>query len=266
MKNILALGLASIMMAGCTQIEDGTVGLEKVYGEVNPQPVRGFVWYNPWSTDIIIMNTKSEKIENKLTTPTADIQQITITSTANARLIAAKASEMYIRYGTEWKDQILPQILNSVQKNEIGRWRAVDIISNRSQVEANIQNELAKQLLAKGVQLEEYSLTGTSFSEAFMDAVEAKEIAVQNGIAAKNQTVKIEEEAKQAVITAEGEAKALLAKGQAANNPNVIRLRELDVQEKAIAAWNNGAAVPSTVFGGSGAGIPFINVPLGGAK
>lgn len=267
MKKIFAAALlaASAMSLGaCTQIDDGTVGLRKVYGEVEDTPIKGFQWYEPWSTDILVMDTTGQKMDSKLTTPTADIQQITVESVATVSLIPGQAAKVYRAYNTEWKDRVVPQLLYSVQKNEIGRWRAVDIIAKRSIVEANIQNELTKQLLAKGIRLDEYSLTGTSFSEAFMDAVEAKEIAVQKGIAAKNNTVKIQEEANQAVISAEGEAKAMQAKAAAASNPLAMRLRELEVQELAIKTWNGD--VPSTVMGGNGAGVPFINVPLNGSK
>lgn len=265
----IALALAaSVSLGACSQIDDNQIGLKRVYGRLENAPVTGLQWYNPWSTDIITFDNQQTPVESDLTTPTHDQQRAHVTAKATVQLSKNSAAQMYRDVGADWANKIVPQVLRSVQVGEVGRQTALSLIQNQAEVEQNIRNRLVDVLRKRGITVTDFQITGVKFSDEYMQAVEQKATAVQRAEGARNQTAQIREQGEQTKIRAEAEASAMKSRAVALEqNPNLIEYERLNVQREAIAAWKSGGAnVPSTVMGGQGAGVPFVNVPLNGAK
>ena len=82
-----------------------------------------------------------------------------------------------------------------------------------------------------------------------MKAIEEKVTAEQEALKAKNKTVQVQEEARQKILTAEAEAKAIQLKAQAlAGNKQLV---ELEYAKK----WDG--KLPQNMYGGA---VPFVNV------
>lgn len=266
MKKVIALVIAAMSLGACSQIDDNQIGLRKVYGQVQENPVRGLVWYNPWSTDIIELDNQQSKVPMDMTSPTHDQQRAHIKSVTSVRLDPAAAAKMYRNVGTDWVNAIVPAIIKSTQQDMIGRVTAVDVIQRQAETEQSIKTRLAERLRARGIILADFQLTEVQFSASYMDAVERKATETQQAEAEKNKTASIREQGEQKKIAALAEAEAMRVKANAlVNNPNLIEYERLAVQREAIKAWESGGAlVPSTVMGGTGAGVPFVNIPLNG--
>lgn len=246
---LLALA-ASVSLGACSQVDDNQIGLKKVYGNIEDTPVQGLQWYNPWSTDIITFDNQQTAIESDLTTPTHDQQRAHVTGKATVKLSPASAARMYREVGADWSDKIVPQVLRSVQIAAIGRQTALGMIQNQSEVEAEIRANLANRLRGRGIILIDFQITGVKFSDQYMNAVEAKATAVQQAEGEKNKTVAIQERARQAVITAEGKAKAMKVEAEAlAANKGLTEYR-------AVEKWDG--RLPQYMLGGGA--TPFIKV------
>lgn len=112
---------------------------------------------------------------------------------------------------------------------------------------------MSERLGKHGVTVDEFSIVNFDFSKSFNEAIEAKTTAEQLKLKAERDLARIKVEAEQKVASAKAEAEALgLQKQQV--TAELIRLREIENQRKAIEKWNG---VLPNVTGGS---IPFINV------
>lgn len=263
---LLALA-ASVSLGACSQVDDNQIGLKKVYGNIQDTPVQGLQWYNPFSTDIVTFDNQQQKHESAVNTPTLDQQRANITSVTTVQLNRSSAAKIYRNIGQDWINAIVPALVKSIQVSELGKVTAIQLIQRQAEVEAAIKTRLNERLRARGVILNDYQLTSVKFSDEYMNAVEAKATAVQKAEGEKNKTAAIREQGEQVKITANAEAEAMRVRAQALQaNPNLIEYERLNVQREAIKAWAGGAPVPTTVMGGQGAGVPFVNVPLNGGK
>jgi regulator of protease activity HflC (stomatin/prohibitin superfamily) len=240
---------AALSLGACTQIDDNEIGLRRVYGEMQEQPVKGMQWYNPWSTDIITFDNQQTAIESDLTTPTHDQQRAHVTAKATVQLDRNSAARMYRNVGADWANKIVPQILRSVQIAAIGRQTALGMIQNQSEVEQDIRTALTNRLRTRGIILSDFQVTGVKFSDQYMNAVEQKATAVQQAEGEKNRTVAIRERGEQTKIRAEAEAQAMRVRAQALeSNPKLV-------QYEAVQKWDGH--LPQYMLGNS---TPFINL------
>lgn len=249
MKNITLALLAAVSLGACTQVENGNSAVKTYYGQAQQKSYGpGMYYYNPWSTDIISMNVQQSKWENKTATYTKDAQKADITFVLNYHLQADKAHVMYQRVGTEWADNILPQATVETIKNELGKVDAITLIATRGEVSDRIFQTLKAKLAKQNVVLDSFDLTDISYTSEFERAVEQKQVAVQSAITARNKTVQVEEEARQAVIAAKGKAEALSVTSTALKgDPKLIEF-------EAIKKWNG--QLPQYMTGNT----PFIKV------
>jgi len=112
---------------------------------------------------------------------------------------------------------------------------------------------LAERLVAHNIAVDAFSIVGFSFSKIFMEAIESKQTAEQLALKAKRDLDRIKIEAEQTITAARAEAEALRL--QRANiSPDLIELRKIDANLKAIDKWNG---ILPQVTGGA---VPFIGV------
>lgn len=248
-KTLALTFAAGISLAACTQVDDNEIGLRRVQGQIQDQPVKGLQWYNFLTTDIITFDNQQTAIDSDLTTPTHDQQRAHVTAKATVQLSPASAARMYRSVGADWANKIVPQVLRSIQIASIGRQTALGMIQNQGEVEQEIRTNLTNRLRARGIILSDFQITGIKFSDQYMDAVEQKATAVQQAEGEKNKTVAIQERARQAVITAEGKAQAMKVEAEAlASNKGLTQYR-------AVEKWDGH--LPQYMLGGT---TPMINL------
>ena len=157
--------------------------------------------------------------------------------------------KMYREVGKDYQDKILMPIVEGTVKNVIGEWNASDLISNRGKATATILNQLKDQLSDNYINVTDFQITNVDYSDTFEKAIEAKVTAEQEALRAKNQTVRVQEEAKQKILTAEAEAKSIQLQAQALSTNR--QLVELKYAEK----WDG--KLPQYMMGNS---VPFIQL------
>lgn len=265
MKKILAVAalVAGMMLSGCAeQIDSGNMGIRKSFGEVEQTSLPpGLYWYSPIGGDIVEMNVQQIRWNQSTAAYTKDVQQANVQFAVNYRLQADKAYEVYSTVGTEWANALMPQVVVSAIKNEFGKWNAVDIIANRATVQKDITAAVTAALAPKFVIIERFEITNIDYDSNFEKAVEEKVIAEQTALKAKNQTVTVEEQARQSVIQARAEADSQLLKAEAEAKSIRIRADALTqnprlVELEAVQRWDG--KLPVNMYG-NGA-VPFVKV------
>jgi len=116
-----------------------------------------------------------------------------------------------------------------------------------------VKELLGKTLTAHGIIVDAFNVVNFDFSAGFNQAVEDKQTAEQRALKAKRDLERIKIEAEQKVTQARAEAEALRIQKQEVT-PELIRLREIEVQREAVGKWNG---ILPNVTGGT---IPFIQI------
>jgi prohibitin 2 len=188
---------------------------------------------------------------------TKDQQSATASTVANYNIRPDKVVALYNKLGALDKaaleqSLILP-ILQSTIRNELGKWTAEQLITEKDRIASRIfenlqivQNESGLEGI---VNFSNFEIVGLNLDESYEAAVRAKVIAEQQAKAAENKTKQVEQEAKQRIIQAEAEAKSVKLRGDAlSQNPNLVRY-------EAVQRWDG--KLPQYMLGDS---VPLINL------
>lgn len=156
---------------------------------------------------------------------------------------------MFRDYGYLWVEKVVNPALQGNLKAVIGKWDAVDLISNREKAREEIENSLRESLKDKFVEVVKFEFININYAKEFEKAVEKKVVAIQRAIEAQNQTKQIEEEAKQRVISANAEAESMRIRANAlSQNKNLV-------EYEAVQKWNG--ILPQYMMGNT---IPFLQL------
>ncbi len=105
--------------------------------------------------------------------------------------------------------------LNSILKNTIGKYKAEELIQNRSIAQELVEDELRGALSPYGVSITAVNLADIDFEDSFEQTIRDKVAAEQEALRVKNETAAKEEEARQTVIAAQAEADSKKLKADA---------------------------------------------------
>lgn len=256
MKKILTTSAAVITMLslqgcfGVTIIDTGKRGIETRFGQVVGEPLaEGIHFYNPFTSDIVEIDTRLQKWEFEAETYTRDIQQAKLKVVINYGVDRAKVGQVYRDVGVDWANKLIPQTAEGTLKSVIGKWDAVDLIDNRAKAQQDIQDTIASILLTKGIVVSRVEIQNIDYTSEFEKVVEEKVAAIQEAEKQKNITTSIRERANQTIISAQADAQAMKIKSDAlSQNANLV-------QYEAVQKWDG--KLPEYMLGNS---VPFINI------
>lgn len=246
----VAIVILFIMCNPIAIVHTGERGIKTVMGKVQPESyTEGVHFVMPFVSDMKIMDIKTQKSNIVTQTYTKDLQQARITYVVNYNLQANNSHKMFGEVGKNYKDVVLVPVVEGTVKDVIGSFNANDLVGSRNIVTNNILAKLQDQLSNNYIDITDFQITDINYNDTFEKAVELKVQAEQEALKAKNTTIKITEEAKQKVISAEAEAKAIRIKAEALRqNRDLVNLT---VAEK----WDGH--LPTHVLGNS---IPLLDL------
>ena len=252
MNKVIALIIIATGLSACgfEIVDTGYRGVETTFGKVEGEPLpEGIYFYNPLTSDIVELNVKTQSYGGETSVYTKDVQQAKLTFVVNYNANPIKVHYLFQEVGKNWEEVILPQVINGSLKNVIGKWEAVELVSNRDKATVAIEESLRTALAPRGVIISKFEITNLDYADAFENAVEAKVVAIQRATEAENKTKQIEEEAKQKVISAQAEAESMRIRADAlSQNKNLV-------EYEAVQKWDG--KLPQYTLGGA---IPFINI------
>lgn len=238
MKNLFLVLIAVTFLYSCTRIDAGYEGiLIKQYGsEKGVQDVSlvtGRVTYNPWSEDVEQIPLFVQTIDYQAFTVNAkDGSVFTVDPTMSIKIIPGSGPAIFRKYRKEMDEIVKTTLFNYVRdafRIQFNKYTTDDIISKREEFENNVQNYLVKQLEQEGFHLEQLT-SGLKYPETIVQAIDAKNQAVQKAMQAENQLKVAEANARIKIVEAKAEAEA-----------NELRQRTLTpmlIQQQFIEKWD----------------------------
>lgn len=241
-KLLYTLPLAGLI--GCGQINSDEVGFKTWWGKIDtPTLYAGLYWVTPVAGNLWTYTIRDVRRDIKMETYTKDIQTAEFTISVIHAIDPSKLTELHTKYGVKYAEVLIDPAIASATKDVIGQWEADKLVNGREEATKAIQDKVVSLLDGKPIYIKAVILSNIDFSDVYERSIEAKVVAMQEAIKAKNRTVQIEEEAKQKLILAESEAKAMTIKGDALKaNQGLVAL-------EAISKWNGVA--PTTLMIGS---------------
>ena len=214
-------------------INAGERGIFMVFGKVQTEILgEGLHFIIPVAETVQKMTVRIQKQEISAEASSKDLQEVFTDVALNWHIIPEKANLAFQQIGDENAiiEAIINPVIEEILKAVMAKYTAEEIITRRENVKSEVDNLLTGQLINYHIQVDNISLVHVHFSQRFMDAVEAKQIAEQD---AKNAGFLVLKAIKEA------EAKVNLSKGEAEANALLQKtLTPQILQRQVVAQWN----------------------------
>jgi regulator of protease activity HflC (stomatin/prohibitin superfamily) len=163
-----------------------------------------------------------------------------------------------------FEEVLITPAVNEVLKAVTAKYTAVELVSSRAEVSMLLDDGLNEKLNAYGIFINELNIINWDFSEEYINAVEAKQVAEQNLIKTRTEQeqalVIANTEAQKRVIAAEAEANEIKVLAEANAESNRIlneSISELLIRYQSVSKWDG--KLPTVMSGGDNM---LIDIPL----
>ena len=247
---ILLIGVVAIILLfnSIVFIKTGEIGVVTKFGAVQDRVMTAGINFKiPFVQGVKKINCKTQETSSESNGATKDLQDISLTVSINYSLNTEKAPDLYETVGKDYKDIILIPILTDTIKTVSAEYTAEETITKRAELSSKIYEKLNERLNEQGISVINVNIINLSFSEAYNQAIEEKQVAQQRTLTAQQELEIVKIEAEKKITEAEGTAEA--------NRILNESLSEENLQKQAIDKWNG--QLPSTMTTET---IPFLNI------
>ncbi len=264
-KQILAvLGVGIIVLACYVSVPTGHTGVVTTFGRVENFTLEAGVHFKlPWQ-EVVKMDNRVQKSTLDLSCFSSDIQEVSMTYTVNYQISKQDAMTIYKTIGTDYYNTVISPCITEAVKIVTARYNAEELISSRSDMASEIETVLEAKLLLYNIELVGTSIENMDFTDAFTNAVEAKQVAEQNKLRAETEAEQkvIEANAAAEIKKVEADAAAYeivtAAEAKAKANREIAEsLTQALIDYTYAQAWDG--KLPTFMTGENGI-VPFMNV------
>ena len=162
---------------------------------------------------IIAMDNREQKTSFTTEAFSSDIQQVDITGSINYAINKSTAMNLFKEVGTDYFNKLVNPRMLEITKGVFSKYSAENLVANRQKLSEEIRDGLYGELQDYGINVISLSIENIDFTDAFTDAVEAKQVAAQKKLQAEieqaQMTMETQQQAERKRINAEAEANVL---------------------------------------------------------
>lgn len=236
---LIIIGIAGVIIitSATVSVPAGHRGVLLTWGKVENKILgEGLNFKTPFIQTVVFMNVQIQKAESTEATATADLQEVSTTVAVNYRIDPLKVDEIYKDMRQDYVSRVIKPNIEESLKATTAIFRAEELVTKRAIVKATFDDILVERLSAFNIDVLAVSLTDFQFSTSFALAIEAKVIAEQQALQAKNTLEQIRYEAQQQIIQAEAEKNATIARALGVAQARII---EAEATAEAITLITN---------------------------
>lgn len=258
------------------QVSTGYTAIVTTFGKVEDYTLEaGFHMKAPYQR-IILMDNREQKTPFSTQAFSSDIQQVDIVGSINYAINKSTAMTLFKEVGTDYFQKLInPRMLENT-KAVFSKYTAENLVSAREELSVQIRDNLSQEMEKYGINIISISIENLDFTDAFTDAVEAKQVAAQKKLQAEieqeqktmetqqqAERQKIEAEAKADVlkVNADAEAYSTRTKAEAeaeANRQIAESLTPELIEFTQVRQWNG--ELPAYVSGTAAEALPVLSL------
>ena len=246
-------------------IPAGHTGVALTFGKVEDVVLQeGLHFKVPFVQKIVVVDNRIVKLDVNTEAFSKDLQTITTVVAVNYHVGKENSQTLYKNVGMGFEEVLITPAVNEVLKAVTAKYTAVELVSSRAEVSMLLDEGLNEKMNAYGIFINELNIINWDFSEEYINAVEAKQVAEQNLIKTRTEQeqalVIANTEAQKRVIAAEAEANEIkvLAEANAESNRVLTEsITDLLIRYQTVAKWDG--KLPTVMSGGDNM---LIDIPL----
>ena len=243
---IAVLAVLIVAINSFVVVEAGHTGVVVTLGAVNEGVLQeGMHLKAPFVQDVVKIDNRIQKLEVKTEAFSKDLQSVDTVLAINYRVDTSKSYSIYKNIGADYENVLVIPAVNEVLKAITATYTAEESVTNRVLISDGLIEGLNEKLNDIGLYVTDVNIIDFDFSDAFITAIEEKQVAQQ-------QLLKAETEKQTKITNAEADAEAVKIKADAeakANETIAKSLTDQVIENKKIEKWDG--ELPQ-VQGGSG--------------
>ena len=274
--------VALLIATTCTAtVETGYTGIVTTFGKVEDITMEAGLHFKSPFQQIVVMDNREQKSTFTTEAFSSDIQQVNITGSINYAINKSTAMNLFKEVGTDYFNKLVYPRMLEITKGVFSKYTAENLVANRQTLSESIRDGLYSELESYGINVISLSIENIDFTDAFTDAVEAKQVAAQKKLQAEieqsqmtmetqqqaeRQRINAEAAANVAKINADADAYAVKVRSEAESEANKLiaeSLTENLLRQNEIKAWDG--KLPTYMGGGNGSTIPILRMEETGA-
>ena len=177
---IVVLGIIAIGALLCfVTVPPGHSGVVVTMGRVSDNVLSdGLHIKLPWQ-NVILMDNRAQKEQLTTQAFSSDIQQVDVICSINYSVDRATSQNLYKNVGVGYYKTVMePRVMENL-KAVFSKYTAENLVGARETLSKQILLLLAPEMKAYGVEVRSIAIENIDFTNAFTDAVEAKQVAEQ---------------------------------------------------------------------------------------
>ena len=253
---VIVLALLVVATMCSATVQTGYTGIVTTFGKVENMTLEAGLHLKSPFQQIISMDNREQKTTFTTEAFSSDIQQVNITGSINYAINKSTAMNLFKEVGTDYFNKLVYPRMLEITKGVFSKYTAENLVANRQKLSESIRDGLSDELQSYGINVISLSIENLDFTDAFTDAVEAKQVAAQRKLQAEieqaqmtmetqqqaeRQRINAEAAANVAKIQADAEAYALKVRSEAeaeANKMIAESLTESLIRSNEIKAWD----------------------------
>lgn len=244
---ILVIVLAAgILFSSYVVIEPGHTGVVVTLGKVDDHVLQeGFHFKVPFIQEIVKIDNRIVKLEVETEAFSKDLQTVQTKLAINYRVDTNKSYSIYKNVGADYENVLIVPAVNEVLKAISSAYTAEESVTNRTLISNGLVEGLNSKLNNSGLYVTDVNIIDFDFSDAFIQAIEEKQVAQQKLLTA-------ETEKQTAIAKAEADAETIKIKAEAEAEANRVLSESITsnvIEYNKIEKWDG--KLPQ-VTGGSG--------------
>lgn len=219
----------TLLLTSCATVRQGEVGVKRKLGKYSDNNyTEGLRFFNPLTTKIIKISTRTENLEMALMIPSKEGLNIRSEVSILYNVEAKKAPYILRNIGKNYEENVILPVFRSAVADVSARFFAKDMhTGERSTIEQEIKEHMDETLNGKGINIEAVLLKSIKLPSSLSNAIEDKLEAEQQAQRMEFVLDQSRRQAEQKRIEAEGirDAQMIISEGL---TPSVLQFKSIE--------------------------------------
>ncbi len=199
-----------LTLNSCSIVRPGEIGIRQTLGKIKGKPIHaGVVWFNPFGTKIVKINTRVVEVYNVLPLPTKEGLSVNTEISLLYHVKPEAANDVYLKFGSNYEEVIVLSNFRATAREISARFFAKELYATeRSKIETAIAEELSKHIADYGFIVDAVLLKDILLPPQMVTAIQDKVNAEQAVLQMEFVIAKQKKEAERVLIEAQATKEA----------------------------------------------------------